>query len=93
MKFQFPPFFKAISHPVRQTILNELKESDELNVKDLVKKLKLSQSTVSHHLGILKRAGVVSVREEGAQSLYSVCCKRIGSCCDMMKKCFDDDDE
>ena len=91
MKFDFPPFFKAISHPVRQTILNELKKSDELNVGDLVRRLKLSQSTVSHHLAILKKAGVVKVREEGAQSFHSVCCKKIGSCCDMMKRCFDED--
>lgn len=60
-------------------------------MNDLVKKLKLSQSTVSYHLAILKNAGVVKVREEGAQSFYTVCCKRIGSCCDMMKNCFKDD--
>jgi ArsR family transcriptional regulator len=86
--FPFPPFFKAISHPVRQKIMNVLYEKGEQNVNQLVRKLKLSQSTVSHHLGILKKAGVVKTREEGAQTYYNLCCDMVSCCCDMMKKFF-----
>ncbi len=88
MPFPFPPFFKAVSHPVRQKILNELFDKGERNVSYLVKKLKLSQSTVSHHLAILKKAGIVKTREEGTQTFYYLCCDMVGSCCDMMKNFF-----
>jgi len=89
MNFSFPPFFKAVGNPVRQKILNELYNKKELNVNDLVKKLDLSQSTVSHHLGILKKAGIVKIREEGTQTFYSLCCDKIGGCCTNMKKFFE----
>ena len=88
--FPFPKFFKAIGDPVRQKILLLLNENGEMPVKDLVLKLDLAQSTVSHHLGILKDAGIVKSREEGAQVYYSVCCEMIGGCCAKMKKFFAD---
>jgi ArsR family transcriptional regulator len=87
-KFCFPSFFKAIGHPVRQRILEELQRYGELNVNDLVKKLGLAQATVSHHLAILKKAGAVKMRTEGTHSLYSVCCKKAAKCCCMLDKFF-----
>lgn len=86
--FPFPKFFKAIGDPVRQKILQILNESGEMPVKDLVEKLGLAQSTVSHHLGILKDAGIVKMREEGTQAHYSVCCDMIVGCCASMKNFF-----
>jgi len=84
--FNFPPFFKAISHPVRQRILNILHQEKELSVNNLVKKLKLSQSTVSYHLAILKKAKVINSREEGTKIFYSLCCETVVRCCSSMQK-------
>lgn len=89
--FPFPQFFKAVGDPARQKILMLLNEKGEMPVKDLVEKLGLAQSTVSHHLGILKDAGIVRTREEGTQTYYSVCCDMIGNCCAGMKKFFADE--
>jgi len=61
---------------------------EEMNVNELVKRVNLAQSTVSHHLAILKSAGVIIVREEGTQSLYRICCKEIVSCCERVKKTY-----
>jgi len=86
--FCFPSFFKAIGHPVRQQILEELQKSGELNVAEIVKKLGLSQPTISHHLSILKESGAIKVRTKGTQSIYSVCCDKASECCCSLEKFF-----
>ena len=86
--YTFPVFFRAIGHPVRQKIISILHAEQELPVNRLVDELKLSQSTVSHHLSILKKANIVAAREEGAQTKYSICCDTIASCCAGLQKHF-----
>ncbi|MFA5249453.1 MAG: metalloregulator ArsR/SmtB family transcription factor [Candidatus Paceibacterota bacterium] len=84
----FPSFFKAIGHPVRQRILEELRKSGELNVSDLVKRLGLAQATVSHHLALLKKSGAVKMRTEGTNSFYGICCEKSADCCCFLEKFF-----
>jgi len=86
--FYSPSFFKAIGHPVRQQILEELQKSDELNVAEIVKKLGLSQPTISHHLAILKDAGVIKLRTKGTNSIYSVYSENACECCCGLEKFF-----
>jgi DNA-binding transcriptional ArsR family regulator len=54
---------KALSDRVRLRILELLPTKNECpdvyNVSELATELRLSQPTVSHHLAILKRAGIV----------------------------------
>ncbi len=45
----------------------------EANVSELCDLLDLPQSTVSHHLGLLRLAELVSTRREGRQIYYSIC--------------------
>jgi ArsR family transcriptional regulator, arsenate/arsenite/antimonite-responsive transcriptional repressor len=73
-------FAKAIADATRQQIMNLLCCS-WLSVNDLVGKVEVSQPTVSHHLAILREAGLVNVREEGKQSFYSLNQERICFCC------------
>jgi len=86
--FCYPTFFKAIGNPVRQKIVNILHSKKEVKVKDLVDELKLSQSTVSHHLAVLKNAKIVKAREEGVEAYYSLCCDTITKCCSHLEKFF-----
>lgn len=88
--FPFSKILKAIGNPVRQDILLMLKENKEMPVKDMVEKTGLAQSTVSHHLGILKKAGVVKSREDGTQACYCICCDMIADCCLNLKDFFKD---
>jgi DNA-binding transcriptional ArsR family regulator len=46
-----------------------------------VEKLDVSQPTVSHHLAILREAGLVTTREEGKQTFYSLNQERVAYCC------------
>ncbi len=65
--------FKALSDPARLTILATLaRSSDEVCVCDFTSGLELNQSTVSHHLKILKDAGLVTAVRRGTWGYYSL---------------------
>jgi DNA-binding transcriptional ArsR family regulator len=80
MKFNPVIFAKAISDETRQKIMN-LCCCDSLSVNEIVEKLDVSQPTVSHHLAILREADLVTVREEGKQTFYSLNQDNVAICC------------
>jgi ArsR family transcriptional regulator len=81
-------FSKAIADETRQKIMNLLC-CRELCVSDLVDELgDVSQPTVSHHLQILKRAGLVETRREGKQVFYTLKQAQIADCCLVIVKKF-----
>lgn len=62
--------FKALSDPTRVAIVNRLAGADEVCVCAFVDELGLSQPTVSHHLRILREAGLVDARRNGTWGYY-----------------------
>ncbi len=73
-------FAKAIADETRQKIMR-LCCCEWMSVNDIVAKLDVSQPTVSHHLAILRDAGLVSVREEGRQTFYTLNQEKVVDCC------------
>jgi DNA-binding transcriptional ArsR family regulator len=61
---QYEAVLKAAGDPSRARILKML-ESGEMCVCQIVAALKLSQSTISKHLSLLRAAGLVDERKEG----------------------------
>jgi len=61
--------FNAVAEPRRRAIL-ELLAAGERSVGDLVVRLRLEQPSVSKHLGVLRRVGLVRARRHGRQILY-----------------------
>ena len=81
MTFTNPVLFaKALADETRQKIMN-LVCCQQLSVNEIVEQLNVTQPTVSHHLAILREAGLVSVREEGKQTFYSLNQNKIAVCC------------
>jgi predicted transcriptional regulator len=62
-------FFKALSDANRLKIVGLLAQGPN-SVEQLADMLHLHSSTVSHHLGRLSKAGLVSARAEGYYSVY-----------------------
>jgi ArsR family transcriptional regulator len=62
--------FRALADPARVGIVNLLSADDEVCVCTLTEALELSQPTVSHHLRLLREAGLVSVQKRGTWSYY-----------------------
>lgn len=62
---------EVIAEPRRRRILDLLRDG-ERQVGDLVDELGVAQPNVSKHLRVLRDAGLVSVRPDGARRLYRV---------------------
>ncbi len=58
----FPNTFKALADPVRRDILLSLKQKS-LTAGEIAKKYNLSNSTISYHLTLLKKAELVTERK------------------------------
>ena len=56
--------FKALADPARVAIVNQLAGAEELCVCQV--RLGLSQPTVSHHLRVLREAGLIEVSRKRA---------------------------
>ena len=62
--------FKALADPARVAIVNRLAAADEVCVCDLNAALDLAQPTVSHHLRVLREAGLVESSRRGTWAFY-----------------------
>jgi ArsR family transcriptional regulator len=62
--------FKALSDPTRVAIINSLSAADEVCVCNLTATFDLSQPTISHHLKILREAGLVESSRRGTWAYY-----------------------
>ncbi|MDD4901662.1 MAG: autorepressor SdpR family transcription factor [Patescibacteria group bacterium] len=63
--------FNALSDPSRQKILELLKKGD-LAAGAIGEYFKFTAPTLSHHLGVLKDADLISVRRDGQMQIYSL---------------------
>lgn len=63
--------FKALADKSRLKIIGLLAQKPHA-VEDIATSLKLGASTVSHHLTVLGKAGLVSAKAEGYYSIYSL---------------------
>ena len=85
-------FAKAIADETRQKIMG-LICCNWLSVSEIVEKLDVSQPTVSHHLAILREAGLADMREEGKQTFYTLNQERVAVCCGQIMLRFAPDTE
>ena len=63
---------KAMSHPTRLFIVDELARSGERCVCELTEMIGVDMSTVSRHLAMLKNAGIIADEKRGAQVYYNL---------------------
>jgi DNA-binding transcriptional ArsR family regulator len=80
-------FFKALSHPLRIRILDELRRG-EVGVNDLCVRLDVEQSTLSQQLAVLRTRSIVVGRKDGQSVLYSVPDPEVFKLLDIAKKIF-----
>jgi ArsR family transcriptional regulator len=73
-------FAKAIADDTRQQIMT-LCCCRRMNVGDLAEAIGVTQPTASHHLAILRDAGLVTIAREGRETYYTLNQERISVCC------------
>lgn len=82
-KINMVDFAKAIADETRQKIM-DLCCCQELSVGEIADALSVTQPTVSHHLKILKSAGLVESVRQGKQVYYTLKQERIfEKCCQL----------
>ncbi len=64
------PIFQVLSDVNRQAIIIELARYDRLNVSQLDEKISLSRPAISHHLKVLRAAGIVASEKVGTENYY-----------------------
>jgi ArsR family transcriptional regulator, arsenate/arsenite/antimonite-responsive transcriptional repressor len=69
---QLVQLFKLLADETRVRILHLLQQSDELNVLELCKLLDQRQPSVSHHLALLRVAGLIGMRRDGKHNYYRI---------------------
>jgi len=63
--------FQALADPTRRKILKMLRASD-LNAGEIAAKFAMTKPSVSHHLSVLRNAGLVLSEKQGQNVVYSL---------------------
>lgn len=63
--------FKALADPTRRRILQLLREGD-LTAGEIAEHFAITKPSISHHLSLLKQAGLVSAERQGQNLYYSL---------------------
>jgi ArsR family transcriptional regulator len=77
--------FKALGDPTRLAIVNQLAGADEVCVCHLVPHAGLSQPTISHHLRLLRDAGLVTSERRGTWAYYRLVPEAIAELSDALR--------
>ena len=67
---ELAPIFKAIGDPVRLRLLSMIASTTEACVCDLTDAFTVSGPTISHHLRVLREAGLVDCERRGTWVYY-----------------------
>ena len=62
----------ALADPVRLSIVRQLAAADDVCACDFTECCDVSQPTISHHLKVLRDAGVVTSERQGTNIVYSL---------------------
>lgn len=63
--------FKALADPTRRKILELLSDKD-MNAGEIADYFNISKPSISHHLSILKGAGLISDERQGQNIMYAL---------------------
>jgi ArsR family transcriptional regulator, arsenate/arsenite/antimonite-responsive transcriptional repressor len=66
------PMFKALGDPVRLRLMSLIASTTEACVCDLTERFEVSSPTISHHLRVLREAGLVDCERRGTWVYYWV---------------------
>lgn len=76
-------FAKVLADETRQQIM-KITCCKWRTVNEIVAYLKVTQPTVSHHLAVLRDAGLVLYKEEGKQTFYTLNRDLVTVCCNQL---------
>lgn len=72
---------RGLAHPVRLEVVHLL-GARELSFGDLSAQMQVTKPKLSQHLAVLRRAGIVTARRDGARAFYHLTYPEIESACE-----------
>ena len=72
--------FKLLADETRLQVLFYLLQETELNVGTLCALLQQSQPAVSHHLALMRGAGLIDMRRDGKHNFYRIQTSKLAQC-------------
>jgi DNA-binding transcriptional ArsR family regulator len=63
--------FEALADPTRRRILSMLAQRDR-SAGEIAAAFEMTKPSISHHLSVLKSAGLVEARREGQSLIYTI---------------------
>jgi len=81
--------FQALADPSRLKILELLKRNEELCVSEIAKHFTMRQPSISHHLVVLRHAGLVESEKRGREVFYRFNREAMVECCGRQLKLLD----
>lgn len=76
---------RLVSEQTRHALLDQLR-AGERTVTDLVAALQDEQSNVSHHLGTLREAGLVTCRRDGRKQIYRLADREVANVLEQVER-------
>ncbi len=76
--------FKALSNPLRLSIVKLLTESEKMNVTAIYKNLDIKQAIASHQLNILRNKNILLAERKGKKTFYSLKHPQIAEAIDLV---------
>ena len=77
--------FSAIAEPRRREVIAVLSDGAEYAVNEIVLRMNIAQPAVSKHLGVLRKAGVVTAVKRGQHRMYRLNAKSLKPVHDWVK--------
>jgi ArsR family transcriptional regulator len=81
--------FQALADPSRLKILELLKRHEELCVSEIARHFEMRQPSISHHLIVLRHAGLVASEKRGREVYYRYNRDAMVQCCCRQLKLLD----
>jgi len=69
---QMAEMLKTMGHTLRISIIRLLCENKKLSVTEIFTALGIEQAVASHHLRLLKSAGIVAAQKDGKHAYYYI---------------------
>lgn len=63
---------RALGDPTRREILRVLRDEGDLAAGDIAGRFPMTAASVSHHLAVLKEAGLVQAERQGRSIVYTL---------------------
>ena len=79
--------FQGLAYPVRLQILELLEDGKEYQVNEILAKVQIEASLLSHHLGKMKNIGILESYRQGRNIYYKLAIKEISKVFDCIYSC------